>query len=243
MGTSSQTGGSKTIPGMLRESRDFVFACILNSALILGVVVFEWSLLEIAVIYLIEIAIINLLFFSVALFTPQSVDDLDGDSWDEEPTSIQPIGLIPPVYPRNINYVLRKAVIPAFILTVIMTPFLSGYDLDSGLPLLDSGLPLSVGLAIAGTVFFQLSRVWRYFIVNRSYQDKSPADALAFAFRPVFELFLILVFVVAPVSFVIIGTGTDLDSRAVWLLYLVPMGAIRAWMGSLDPQTDDFSVK
>jgi len=117
-----------------------------------------------------------------------------------------------------------------------MRPVVPGYDLDSG-------LSLSVGLAIAGTVFFQLSRVWRYFIVNRSYQDKSPADALAFAFRPVFELFLMLVFVVAPVSFVIIGTGTDLDSRAVWLLYLVPMGAIRAWMGSLDPQTDGFSVK
>ncbi|ELZ25899.1 hypothetical protein C476_00572 [Natrinema limicola JCM 13563] len=221
---------------MLKEFGDFVSACILNLALILGVVVFEWSLVEIAVIYLIEIAIINLLFFSVALFTPQSVDDLDGDSWDEEPTPIQPIGLIPPVYWRNINFVLRKAVIPAFLLTVIMRPVLSGYDLDSG-------LPLSVWLAIAGTVFFQLSRVWRYFIVNRSYQDKSPADAMAFAFAPILELFLMLVFVVAPVSFVIIGTGTDLDSRAVWLLYLVPMGAIRAWIGSLDPQTDDFSIK
>ncbi|WP_324664486.1 DUF6498-containing protein [Haloarcula sediminis] len=236
MGKSSQIEESKTIPGMLRESRDFVFACILNSALIVGVVVFEWSLVEIAVIYLIEIAIINLLFFSVALFTPQSVDDLDGDSWDEEPTPIQPIALIPPVYWRNIKYVLRKAIISVFILAIIMRPVVPGYDLDSG-------LSLSVGLAIAGTVFFQLARVWRYFIVNRSYQDKSPADALAFAFRPVFELFLMLVFVVAPVSFVIIGTGTDLYSRAVWLLYLVPMGAIRAWIGSLDPQTDDFSIK
>ncbi|MGQ3331274.1 hypothetical protein [Halorubrum sp. FL23] len=110
-----QIGGSKTIPGMLRESHDLVFACILNSALILGVVVFEWSLVEIAVIYLIEIAIINLLFFSVALFTLQSVDDLDGDSWDEEPTPIQPIALIPPVYWRNINYVLRKAIISAWL--------------------------------------------------------------------------------------------------------------------------------
>jgi len=236
MGKSSQTEGSKTIPGMLRESRDFVFGCILNSVLILGVVVFEWSFVEIAVIYLIEIATINLLFFFVALFTPQSVDDLDGDSWDEEPTPIQPIALIPPVYWRNIKYVLRKAIISAFVLAIIMRPVSSGYDLDSG-------LPLSVGLAIAGTVFFQLARVWRYFIVNRSYQDKSPADALAFAFRPVFELLLMLFFVVAPVSFVIIVTGTDLDSRAVWLLYLVPMGAIRAWIGSLDPQTDDFSVK
>jgi hypothetical protein len=236
MGKSSQIEGSKTIPGMLRESRDFVSGCILNSALILGVVVFEWSLLEIAVIYLIELAIINLLFFSVALFTPQPVDDLDGDSWDEAPTPIQPIGLIPPVYRRNINFVLRRAIIAAFLLAVIMRPVLPGYDWDSG-------LPPSVWIAIASTVIFQLARVWRYFIVNRSYRDKSPADAVAFAFVPIFELFLMLFFVVAPVSFVIIGTGTDLDSRAVWLLYLVPMGAIRAWVGSLDPQTDDFSIK
>jgi len=236
MEKSSQTGGSKTIPGVLRESRDFVFACILNAALILGVVVFEWSLIEIAVIYLIEIAIINLLFFSVALFTPQPVDDPDGESWDEEPTPIQPISLLPPVYRQNINFVLRKAVISAFILAVIMRVMLPGYELDSG-------LPLSVGLAIASIVFFQLSRVWYYFIVNGSYQDKSPADAMAFAFRPVFELFLILVLVVAPVSFVVIGAGADLDSRTVWLFYLIPMGAIRAWIGSLDPQTDDFSVR
>ena len=45
---------------------------------------------------------------------------------------------------------------------------------------------------------FQLARVWRYFIVNRSYQNKSPADALAFAFRPVFELFLMLVLWLLP---------------------------------------------
>jgi hypothetical protein len=117
MGKSSQVEGNRTIPGLLRESRDFVFGCLLNSALILGVVVFEWSLLEIAVIYLIEIAIINILFFSVALFTPQSVDDLNGDSWDEEPTPIQPIALIPPIYWRNIKYVFRKAIISAFILS------------------------------------------------------------------------------------------------------------------------------
>lgn len=236
MEESSQTEGKGTTLGTLRESRDLVSGCILNSALILGVVVFEWSLLEIAVVYLIELAIINLLFFSVALFTPQSVADLDGDPWDREPAPIQPIDLIPPVYWRNVKFALRKATIPAFILVVIMRPVVSGYDLDSG-------LPLSVWIAIVGTVLFQLSRVWRYFVANRSYRDKSPADAMAFAFAPVFELFLLLVFVVAPVSFVIIGTGTDLNSRAVWLLYLIPMGTIRVWIGSLDPQTDDFGVK
>lgn len=236
MGKSSQREDSKTITGILRESRDFVSGCILNAVLILGVVVFEWSLLEIGVIYLIEIAIINLLFFSVALFTPQPVDDPDGESWDEEPTPIQPISLLPPVYRRNISFVLRKAVIPAFILAVVMRVIFPGLELDSG-------LSLSVGLAIASIVFYQVSRVWRSFIANRSYQEKSPADAMAFAFRPVFELFLMLVFVVAPVSTVVIGAGADLDSRTVWLFYLIPMGAIRTWIGSLDPQTDDFSVK
>ena len=239
MGKSSQTEGSKTIPGMLRESRDFVFGCILNSVLILGVVVFEWSFVEIAVIYLIEIATINLLFFFVALFTPQSVDDLDGDSWDEEPTPIQPIALIPPVYWRNIKFVLRRAIIAAILIGLIMRPVVSSYDLDSG-------LPLSVGLAIASIVFFQLTRVWRYFIANRSYRDRSPADAMDFAFTPVFELYLMLLYVVAPITVVLVSIAlamdTNLDSRAVWLLYLVPMGAVRAWIGSLDPQTDDIEI-
>jgi len=224
---------------MLRESRDFIFACILNSALILGVVVFEWSLVEIAVIYLIEIAIISFLFLSVALFTPQPVDDLDGDSWDEEPTSIQPIALIPPVYWRNIKFVLRRVIIAAFLIGIVMRPVVSSYDLDSG-------LPLSVGLAIAGIVFFQLTRVWRYFIANRSYRDRSPADAMDFAFTPVVELYLMLLYVVAPITIVIggiaIAMDTNLDSRAVWLLYLVPMGVIRAWIGGLDPQTDDIEI-
>ena len=40
-----------------------------------------------------------------------------------------------------------------------------------------------------------------------------------FAFTPIIELFLILIFVVTPITFVIIGADADLDSRAVWLLY------------------------
>ncbi|WP_132058763.1 DUF6498-containing protein [Halorussus amylolyticus] len=239
MGKSSLAGVVKTAPRVLRESRDFVSGCVLNLALILGVVVFEWSLVEIAFIYIIEIAIINVLFLSVALFTSQSVDALDGDAWDNDPTPLQPIALIPPIYWRNIKFVLRRAIIAAFLIGLIMRPIVSSYDLDSG-------LPLSVGLAIAGTVFFQLTRVWRYFIANRSYRDKSPADALEFAFVPVVELYLMLVYVAPPITIVlagiVFGTDTNLTSRAWLLLYLVPMGAIRAWMGSLDPRTDDFEI-
>ena len=239
MRESSREWVLETAPEVLRESRGFVSGLVLNFALIVGVIVFGWSLVEIAFIYLVEIAIINLLFFSVALFTPQPVDDLDGDSWDEEPTPIQPIALIPPVYWRNIKFVLKRAIIAASLIGIIMRPVVSSYDLDSG-------VPLSVGLAIAGIVFFQLTRVWRYFIANRSYRDRSPADAMDFAFTPVVELYLMVLYVVAPITFVIgwsaIAMDIDLYSRAVWLLYLVPMGAVRAWIGSLDPRTDDIEI-
>ena len=239
MGKSSQTGIIKTVPGVLRESRDFVSGCILNLGLISGVVVFEWSLVEIALIYFIEISIISLLFFSVALFTPQPVDDLDGDSCNKKPTPLQPIALIPAIYWRNIKFVLSKAIPAGILIGALMRPVVSSYGLDSG-------LPLSVGLAIAGIVLFQLARVWRYFIANRAYRDKSPADALEFAFVPVVELYLMLMYVVAPVTIVLAGiafaTDTDLNSRVWFLLYLLPMGAIRAWIGSLDPQTDDIEI-
>ena len=121
--------------GVLRESREFASGLILNLALIIGVVVFRWSLAEIAVIYLIEIVIINLLFFSAALFTPLPVDDLDGDAWDTEPTPVQPLALLPPVYWRNIKFVGGKAIGSGIFIGAVMIPVVSGYNPDSGVPL------------------------------------------------------------------------------------------------------------
>jgi hypothetical protein len=154
-------------------------------------------------------------------------------------TPLQPIALIPPMYWRNIKFVGSKAIGSGVFIGAVMIPVVSSYDLDSG-------LPLSVGLAIAGIVLFQLRRIWRYFIADRSYRDKSPADAMEFAFAPVVELYLMFVYVVAPVTVVLAGItfamDTDLNARLVLLFYLVPMGAIRAWIGSLDPQTADLEI-
>jgi hypothetical protein len=69
---------------------------------------------------------------------------------------------------------------------------------------------------------------------------------MAFAFAPVVELYMMLIYVIAPVTFVLVGIAfamdTELNSPLVLLFYLIPMGAIRAWIGSLDPQTDDLEI-
>lgn len=200
---------------------------------------FRWSLIEITVIYVIEVAIINLLFLSVGLVTPQPVDHSDGGSCDGEPTQFQPIDGIPPVYWRNIEFIGRRALVSGVFIGFILTSVIPRYGLDSD-------LSLSVGLAIASTVFFQLTRVWRHFLADRSYRDRSPADAIDFAFAPAVELYLMVIYVVAPVTILLAGIAfamdTSLDSRHILLLYLVPMGVIRAWIGSLDPQTDDIEI-
>ncbi|WP_245810684.1 DUF6498-containing protein [Halorubrum halodurans] len=230
---------SDTVFGVLKESSDFFAGLVLNFALIIGVVVFQWNLVEIAVVYLIEIAIIQLFFFPVALFTPEPVEGRDGDAWDTDPVPIQPINFLPPVYWRNIRFVWFKAVFNLVVIGVIMRSVSSGYTLSSD-------LPMSLGLAIAGIVLFQLSRVWRYFIVDQSYREKSPTDPMAFVYAPLTELFLMLVYVLAPVTLILAGIAftidSDLSSLPVLLLYLTPIGFIRAWIGSLDPQTDDFEV-
>lgn len=239
MGERSWTSVAETTFTELGESSDFFLGLILNFGLIAGVVVFQWNLVEVALVYLIEVAIIQLFFFPIALFTPKPVDGQDGDMWDTDPTPRQLIGLLPPVYWRNIKFVWFKAVFNAVIVGVIIRTVASGYSLGSD-------LPMSVGIAIAGIVLFQLSRVWRHFVAEQSYKQKSPTDPLAFVYAPLTELYLIFVYVLAPVTLVLagiaFGIGSDLSSLPTLLLYLIPMGFIRAWIGSLDPQTDDFEV-
>ena len=232
---------TEMILGVLTESRGFVFHLTLNFALILTVIVLEWGLIAIVVTYLIEVAIIHFIFLIVGLFTPQPIDDRDGDVWDTKPTTLQPISLLPPVYRRNIIFIGYKSVFPGVLIVALIIGIFSNSDVVSA-------LPRSVGVAIMVITLFQLIQVWRYFIVDQSYQDKSPQDAVQFAFAPVGEVLFVMFYAFIPVTFVIVGgvivTDIDLPSRLVLLLvYLVPIGAIRAWMRSLDPQTDDLEMR
>jgi hypothetical protein len=73
-------------------------------------------------------------------------------------------------------------------------------------------------------------------------------DAITFGLVPLTELFLLVVYVVVPVTvglvIVGVGFGIEFDTRSALVIYLVPMGAVRVWISGLDPQTDDieFSV-
>jgi len=217
----------QTIPGVLTESSEFVAGLVLNFVLILGVIVFQWNLIEMVVIYVIEVAVISFLFLTVALFTPQPVADRNEDVWKREPIPLQPISSLPPVYWRNVKFVGNKAMFP-ISLFVMMCLIVRNRIFE-----LASTLRLSVGVVIAGIVLFQLRRVWRHFIADESYRQKSPKDAIQFAFAPVGEMLFVMFYAFIPVTFVIVGgvimADIDLPSRLVLLLvYLVPIGAIRA---------------
>ena len=71
-------------------------------------------------------------------------------------------------------------------------------------------------------------------------------DAISFGLVPLTELFLLVVYVVVPVTvglvIVGVGFGIEFDTRGASLIYLVPMGAIRVWISGLDPQTDDIEI-
>ena len=231
----------ETILEAMRASRPFLPGFVLNAGLIVAVVVFGWSLLEIAVVYVLEVAVINLVYLVVALFTPQPIEDLDEDRWHTAPTPIQPIAQIPPVYPRNVRFVLRYVAFVGVLVPFLLHRLVSAYGLES----LHT---TSIGIAVGGIVLFELSRVWRYFLRDRSYRAQSPMDAITFGLVPLIELFLLVVYVVVPVTIglviVGVGFGVEFDTRSALVIYLVPMGAVRVWISGLDPQTDDieFSV-
>ena len=231
----------ETILEAMRASRPFLPGFVLNAGLIVAVVVFGWSLLEIAVVYVLEVAVINLVYLVVALFTPQPIEDLDEERWNTAPTPIQPISQIPPVYLRNARFALRYVVFVGVLVPFLLQQLVSAY----GPELLHT---TSIGIAVVGIVLFELPRVWRYFVRDRSYRAQSPMDAVTFGLVPLIELFLLVVYVVVPVTIglviVGVGFGVEFDTRGALVIYLVPMGAVRVWISGLDPQTDDieFSV-
>ena len=105
---------------------------------------------------------------------------------------------------------------------------------------LGSILTLSTGTAAIGTIIFHLTRVWRHFIADQRYQNRTPAEALKFGFIPLRELFIILFFIVAPVSVTIVSVAIAMDidgysiPHFVLLAYLIPIGVLRVYIQGTD---------
>jgi hypothetical protein len=92
----------------------------------------------------------------------------------------------------------------------------------------------TAGLVILAISVSQLRRVWREFLVDHSYRDRSPAEALGLGLRPIARFVIIAVYVVVPITVVVLTAAfvlPDMVSRPVVLLaYVLPIGAARVWL-------------
>jgi hypothetical protein len=82
--------------------------------------------------------------------------------------------------------------------------------------------------------------VWRHFIADQRYQNRTPAEAVKFGVIPLTELYLILFYVFIPVTCVIVSVAIAMDidgysiPHFVSLAYLIPIGVIRVYIQGTD---------
>jgi hypothetical protein len=86
----------------------------------------------------------------------------------------------------------------AVFFSFFVTMFVSVVDRS-----LSSLLSPTAGLVILAICISQLLRVWREFLVDHSYRDRSPAEALELGLRPVARFVVIAVYVVVPTTVVV----------------------------------------
>ena len=236
------TNGTAEMASSERNAlEDYYVPIITHVFLVVGILFFNWSVLEILFLYVVEAAVIHMLFVTVALFTAQPIDGHGGDKWADEPVPVTLLSVLPPIYTRNIRLVGKYM----FFGLMYILPFFYAVGLfmhqiaDGGVSSLVSP---ALGLAVFAITISQLARVWRQFIADRAYQERSPAEAIRVGLRPVHELVYLVFFVFIPVTFIIVTADIavgGIESRTLLLLaYVVPGGAARVWL-----QDDNLSVR
>jgi hypothetical protein len=92
----------------------------------------------------------------------------------------------------------------------------------------------TASLVILAICVSQLRRIWCEFLVDHSYRDRSPAEALELGLRPVARFLIIAVYVIVPTTVVVLTAAfvlPDIVSGPVVLLaYVLPIGAARVWL-------------
>lgn len=103
-------------------------------------------------------------------------------------------------------------------------------------------LTSSAGLAVLAVCITQTARVWQQFFADQSYRERSPAEAIKAAQKPLGEALFLLLFVIAPITFVlgvtaiaVAGDGGEIELSSVetgviLLLYVIPIGVFRVWL-------------
>ena len=222
-------GTAETASSKRNAFKDYYAPIITHVFLVVGILFFNWNVVEIVFLYLVEVAVIHVLFVTVALFAAQPIDGHDGDKWANEPVPITLVSMLPPVYRRNSGLVGKYML---FGLMYILPFFYALAQVtDRSLSSLFSP---ALGLAVLGIIISQLARVWRQFIVDQAYRERSPAEAIRIGLRPLHELIYIVLFVFAPITFLLavaaLAVG-DIESQTLVLLaYVIPIGAARVWL-------------
>ena len=221
------------LPDHVGKPREYVPAFVMNAALVAGTVAFKWDIGELILLYVLEIVIINILFIGTAFFTVQPIREHlrePDEHWSEEPTPLVTLPGLPPIYRRNIRFAKKQ---------IVVTAILAG-GLYAVAPPLGSILTLSTSGAIIGISMFQLMRVWRHFIAEQQYQNRTPAEAIKFGAIPLIELYLILFYIFIPVTCIIVSVAIAMDidgysiPHFVSVAYLIPIGVIRVYIQGTD---------
>jgi len=208
---------------------DYLSPIGMHLLLTAGILFLGWDVVELIFIYLSEIVVVGALFAIVALFAAQPVEDHDAEKWREEPSPVRPVPVLPPIYPRNIGLIVDNMLAYTVFFLFFVAMFASVVDRS-----VSSLLSPTAGLVILAICVSQLLRVWREFLVDHSYRDRSPAEALELGLRPVARFVIIAVYVIVPTTVVVLIAAFALPDTVsgpvVLVAYVLPIGVARVWL-------------
>lgn len=149
-------------------------AVVSTVVILLGVVLFGWSASVLLVVYWVEAGVAIVRGAVQGLFATHSPKDLTIDhklplsSWGEKRGGVS-VGLLPPIYPRNV-----PVVIASIIVLVMLWPIAGAVVLAS----IDSGLP--VGSVVVGGVSLVVGHSVGFgaYLANDQYTDAAVRSAL-----------------------------------------------------------------
>ena len=222
-------GTAETASSKRNALEEYYAPIITHVFLVVGILFFNWNVVEIVFLYLVEVAVIHVLSVTVALFAAQPIDGHGGDKWADKPVPITLVRVLPPVYRRNSGLVGKYMLFGLMYILPFFYALAQVADRS-----LSSLVSPALGLAVLAIIISQLARVWRQFIVDQAYQERSPAEAIRIGLQPLHELIYIVLFVFAPITFLLavaaLAVG-DIESQTLVLLaYVIPIGAVRIWL-------------